>query len=245
MWDVCVLGKCASKLCEHDTGTIQGHVRMLLTTLKGRTLDNGPPWFVIDLNSIDRRRVRAFDFSGTGTDRENDADPAHYEIDVGSLNVSSIPLETPVKVRGFVNAFGQAPEDFEAQTVIDVSNVIASLTVNWGSLPATAFASISSEALTLNLEGVGLFHHLTRAGVVIDLTELLNPPLIKPTEGGLGLFTISQDGVHQIHLTFENFVIDLQNRLLENRTVKSLSATGFFDDDTAILTARYIALKMR
>jgi hypothetical protein len=230
---------------ETELNAIQGHVRMLLTTLKGRTLDNGPPWFVIDLNSIDRRRVRAFDFSGTGTDAENNADPAHYEIDIGSLNVSSLPLETPVKVRGFVNAFGQAPEDFEAQTVVDVSNVMAFLTMNWGRDSTTAFTSVSSEALTLNLEAVGLFHHLTRVGVVIDLTELLTPPLIQPYEEGLGLFTISQDGAHKLHLTFEGFVTDLQDRLADNGIVKSLSAIGHFNDSTSTLTAGTISIKIR
>jgi len=230
---------------ETELDATLGYARMLLTTLRGRTLDNGPPWFVIDLNSIDRRRVGTFDFTGTGTDTENDADPAHYEIDVGSLDVSSIPIETPVKMRGFVNAFGQAPEDFEARTVVDVSNVMAFLIVNWGPDSTTALESISSEALTLNLEAVGLFHHLTRVGVVIDLTELSNLPLIQPKEGGLGLFIISQDGAHQIHLTFENFVTDLQNRLAENGIVKSLSAIGHFNDDTSILTAGNIAITIR
>jgi hypothetical protein len=218
---------------------------MLLTTLRGRTLDNGPPWFVVDLNSIDRHRVRTFDFSGTGTDTNNDADPAHYEIDVGSLDVSSIPLETPVKVRGFVNAFGQAPEDFDAQSVVNVSNVMAFLTVNWSPDSTTAFASISSEALTLNLEAVGLFHHLTRVGVALDLTELSNPPLIQPIEEGLGLFTISQDGTHKLHLTFTNFVTDLQERLAANGIVKSLSAIGHFYDSASILTAVSITVKIR
>jgi hypothetical protein len=230
---------------ETELDATQGHVRMLLTTLRGRTLDNGPPWFVIDLDSIDRRRVRTFDFSGTGTDTENDADPAHYEINVGSLDVSSIPLETPVKVRGFVNTFGQAPEDFEAQTVVDVSNVMAFLTVNWGPNSITAIESISSEALTLNLETVGLFHHLTRVGVVIDLTELSDPLLIQPIEEGLGFFTISRDGAHKLHLTFANFVTDLEEQLAANDKVKSLSAIGHFNDSTSILTAASIAIKIR
>jgi hypothetical protein len=230
---------------ETELDATQGHVRMLLTTLRGRTLDNGPPWFVIDLDSIDRRRVRTFDFSGTGTDTENDADPAHYEIDVGSLDVSSIPLETPVKVRGFVNTFGQAPEDFEAQTVVDVSNVMAFLTVNWGPNSITAIESISSEALTLNLETVGLFHHLTRVGVVIDLTELSDPLLIQPIEEGLGFFTISRDGAHKLHLTFANFVTDLEEQLAANDKVKSLSAIGHFNDSTSILTAVNISIKIR
>jgi hypothetical protein len=117
--------------------------------------------------------------------------------------------------------------------------------MNWDWDSTTAFTSVSSEALTLNLEAVGLFHHLTRVGVVIDLTELLTPPLIQPYEEGLGLFTISQDGAHKLHLTFEGFVTDLQDRLADNGIVKSLSAIGHFNDSTSTLTAGTISIKIR
>ncbi|MCK4557093.1 MAG: metallophosphoesterase, partial [Candidatus Aminicenantes bacterium] len=161
---------------ETELDATEGYAHIQLTTISGLTVYTGLPWFVVDLNSIGRRRVSIFDFSGTGISPENDADPANYEIDVGSLDVSSISLGNPVKVRGFMNSFGQAPEDFQAWTVVDVSNVRACLAVNWVPPSSTAFDSISSENLTLNLEGVGIFHHLDRAGVVIDLTELLDSP---------------------------------------------------------------------
>jgi len=229
---------------ETELDATEGYAHMHLTTISGLTVYTGLPWFVVDLNSIGRRRVSIFDFSGTGISPENDADPANYEIDIGSLDVSSIPLGNPVKVRGFMNSFGQAPEDFQAWTVIDVSNVRACLAVNWVPPSATAFDSISSENLTLNLDGVGIFHHLDRAGVVIDLTELLDSPLIQPNEEGEGLFLISQDGTLQVHFTFESFVTDLEERLADSGTVKGLFAAGLFDDATAILTVRHIAIRM-
>ena len=200
---------------ETELDATEGYAHIQLTTISGLTIYTGLPWFVVDLNSIGRRRVSIFDFSGTGISPENDADPANYEIDVGSLDVSSIPLGNPVRVRGFMNSFGQAPEDFQAWTVVDVSNVRACLAVNWVPPSATAFESLSSEYLTLNLEGVGIFHHLDRAGVIIDLTELLDSPSIQPTEGGEGVFLISQAGTHQVHFTFESFVTDLEERLAE------------------------------
>jgi len=229
---------------ETELDATEGYARMHLTTLRGQALAAGPPWFVVDLNSIDARRVGLFDFTGTGTIPADDANPANYEIDVGSLDVSSISPGTPVKVRGFANTFGQAPEDFNAWTVIDVSNVRASLVVNWRPSSATAFEYLSSEYLTLNLDGVGLFHHVHRAGVVIDLTELFDSPSIEPEEEGEGLFVIYQDGSLQVHFTFENFVSDLETRLANDGTVQSFSAFGHFDDTTSILTARHIAIKM-
>jgi len=188
--------------------------------------------------------VGIFDFTGTGISPENDADPSNYEIDVGALDVSAIPSGTPVKVRGFVNRFGQAPEDFDAWTVVNVSSARAHLVVNWVPASAVAFDSLSAENLTLNLEGVGLFHHLDRAGVVIDLTELLNPPSIQPPEGGDGLFVISEEGTFQVYLAFENFVAGLEDRLAAEGTVKGIFASGHFDDSTTTLTARYIIVRM-
>lgn len=229
---------------ETELDATEGYARMHLTTLRGSAIDAGPPWFVIDLSAIDGRRVSLFDFTGTGISPENDANPANYEIDVGALNISSILPGAPVKVRGFANTFGLAPEDFDAWTVIDVSGVRASLVVHWRPPSSAAFESISSDNLTLNLGGVGLFHHLSRAGVVIDLTELLDSPSIQPREEEEGLFVISQDETHQVHFSFENFVTDLEDRLTNSGTVKGIEATGHFDDSTATLTARHIAIRM-
>jgi hypothetical protein len=229
---------------ETELDATEGYARMHLTTLRASAIDAGPPWFVIDLSAIDARRVSLFDFTGTGISPENDANPANYEIDVGALDISSILPGAPVKVRGFANTFGQAPEDFDAWTVIDVSSVRACLVVNWRPASATAFESISSDNLTLNLEGVGLFHHVSRAGVVIDLTELLDSPIIQPREEEEGVFVISQDGTHEVHFSFGNFVIDLQDRLANDGTVKRIEATGHFDDSTSILIAGHIAIRM-
>ena len=229
---------------ETELDATEGYARMHLTTLRGQALAAGPPWFVVDLNSIDGRRVGIFDFTGTGISPENDANPANYEIDVGALDVSSLSPGAPVKVRGFANTFGQAPEDFNAWTVIDVSNVRASLVVSWRPPSAAAFEYFSSDNLTLNLDGVGLFHHVHRAGVVTDLTELFDSPSIEPEEEGEGLFVIYQNGTLQVHFTFENFVSDLESRLATDGTVQSIAAFGHFDDTTSTLTARHIAVKM-
>jgi hypothetical protein len=229
---------------ETELDATEGYARMHLTTLRGQALAAGPPWFVVDLNSIDGRRVGIFDFTGTGISPENDANPANYEIDVGALDVSSLSPGAPVKVRGFANTFGQAPEDFNAWTVIDVSKVRASLVVSWRPPSADAFEYLSSDYLTLNLDGVGHFHHVHRAGVVTDLTELFDSPSIEPEEEGEGLFVIYQDGTLQVHFTFENFVSDLESRLANDGTVQSIAAFGYFDDATSTLIARHIAVKM-
>ena len=128
--------------------------------------------------------------------------------------------------------------------MIDVSNVKAVMTVNWDPVSTTAFENLSAQGLTLNLEGIGLFHHMGRAGVVTDLVMLSDSPFIQPREGGQGLFSITQNGTCQLHTTFENFVADLKDRLADGGAVKDLVATGLFDDGTATLTVGNVSVKL-
>ncbi|MDY6844700.1 MAG: metallophosphoesterase [Thermodesulfobacteriota bacterium] len=235
------------ELNDDETDLDANYVRLLLTTLKGTVVDvtTETDLLVINLQSIDKRCIHIFDFSGTGTGPEYDADPTYYEIDVKSLDISSLLANTPVKVRGFVTPFGQAPVDFRAQTVINVSDIKAVMTVDWKPATTTAFENISIEGLTLNMEGVGRFHHLARAGVVKDLTTLSSSPSIEPQEGTQGPFWIAQDGTWQLHTSFENFIEDLKDRLEQGDKVKGAIATGLFDDVTATLTANIITIKLK
>jgi len=200
--------------------------------------------FVIDLQAIDGRAVSLFDFAGTGVDAANDADPAYYEIDTGTLDTSMFSDGMPVRVRGFVRAFGQAPADFEAQTLVDVVRQRAVMAVNWVPASATAISSIGADGMTLDLTGVGRFHHLVRGRVSIDLEEQGVAPQIVPRADGDGVFWIGQSGTRQLHTSFANFAQDLDDRLAAGATVKYLGASGFYDDATSVLTAGLVAVAL-
>jgi hypothetical protein len=223
-----------------DRGLNADFVHLQLTTLRGtvnRVVDDKQ--IDVNLKSIDGRRINIFDFQGTGIDTGNDADPNDYEIDTNNLVIPSLHTGSPVKVFGFVNAFGQAPEDFKAQKVVDVSGIPALMNVSWFPANPNAFENLSTEGITLSLDDVGLFHHIGRAGVVINLNV---SPTIQPdsSKGGAGLFSISQDWTRHLHFSFENFVTDLEGRLMENASVKHLTAIGPFNDVNATLTASHI-----
>ena len=219
-----------------------GSVRLLLTTVRGKVVTNANDPLVINLQSIDSRRVGLFDFAGTGMTPEQDADPAAYEVGIGTLDTSFLMQESPVKVIGFTRPFGQAPADFQAQTIVDVADINANLAIDW--LPATTnpFTDISSEALTLNLEGHGKFHHVSRAGVVV---ELPSNTMIEADADGKGMFFIEQAGTVQLYTTFADFVQDLQTRLAGNAAVRGIKAHGKYDDQAAIFTANTIKVKIR
>ncbi len=236
---ITAFGSLNSEETELDAG--EGFVRMNLTTLRGdiARLDSS---LYIDLSAINGRDVGLFDFSGTGVDSANDADPAEYDVAAGALDVSGLTAGKPVKCRGFVTDFGHAAAsaDFEAVAVVDVSNVKGLMVVNWSPSSADPFETITAGGLTINLDGAGDFHRLNRAGVVTDLNGLSKPPEVKAQVTGSGLFVIHQGGSSQLFFSFSGFSDELIQRLNENASVNLMAARGQFDDTTETLTANWV-----
>ncbi len=227
-----------------------GQVRMLLTTLRGMVVGTvsgaevtAP--LVIDLQSIDRRRIGIFDFEGTGEDTDHDADPENYEIYTGNLDISSFAHNTPVKVRGIVTPFGQASPDFDARTVVDFSNVKSFMNIHWHPASTDPFEELSTERITINLDGVGHFHRVGRDHMVVDLKDLSQPPIIRPTDEGEGLFWITWPGMAQLYTSFDDFVDHLADRMAHDFAVKKIFATGLFDGTTATLTTEFVVVKLK
>jgi hypothetical protein len=236
---ITAFGSLNSEQTELDAG--EGFVRMHLATLKGEVarLDGG---LYVDLAAINGRDVGLFDFSGTGVDPANDADPAEYDVDTGDLSLSGLAPGKPLKCRGFVTSFGHAADsaDFEAVSVVDVSAVKGLIVVNWSPPSSDAFETITADGFTINLADVGEFHRLNRAGVVTDLKQLSTQPEVKPQSSGSGLFVIHQGGSSQLFFTFRGFADDLIQRVSENAGVKLMAARGPFNDTTSTLTANWV-----
>jgi hypothetical protein len=230
---------------EMDAGLLQpGYVQMRYTTLRG-TVADAP--LVLALNSINGRRMALYDFSGSGDSPATDADPTHYVIDPQNLDVSGLEMGDPVRVRGFVTPYGAitavAPEAFQAYSVIDVSALKALLALNWNPASMTAVENINADGLTLNLDGVGHFHHIVRGTVATDLAQASASTQVQPKDSGEGLYWISQNGSHQLHTSFANFTQDLAMRLATSG-VKHVAATGDYDDATGVLKAGLMAVAL-
>ena len=222
-----------------------GYAHLLFTSLRATV--NGTSPLTLNVQSINGRRIALFDFSGTGA-TEN-ADPANYEIDTGAINIDSITNGDVVKVRGFVKPFGKTDSaDFSAQTIVNVSDIPGSLVVGW---PQTSITALSidpnAQNITLDLNGVGLFHHVSRAGVVIDLTQLATPTSIEAGNGSAklgGMYFIVQNGGWKLHTSFGNYLNDLQSRLDQGSLVRGVAARGIFDDSSAVMTASRITVNL-
>lgn len=226
----------------------QGVVRMKLTALRG-TVVNTSPLLTVALQSIDRRNIGIFDFTGTGIDAGHDANPSAYVIDPGTLSLSFLSASAPARVLGFVTPFGQvsgsSPADFDAETIIDLSSVTAFMAVNWNPASASALGTPSTNGLTLDLSGVGKFHYVVRGAVATDLTQSGSSATIAPPASGAGLFLIhNSNGSVQGFLSFSDFVTGLTTRLSGGAKVHAVTARGTFDDAAATLSAGFVNVRL-
>jgi hypothetical protein len=212
-------------------------VRLHRTRLAGVARQVGPGSLVLEAQRFGVRRASLFDFTGTGPEGQP-ADPSRYEIVTGSLSLAGIAAGTPLRVFGFVAPFGAAPPDFEAITLVDVSDVGAVLSVVW--------TRDSDEQIVLDTESIGFdftdsptVHHVERAGTRIDLTELPEVSL-EPRDDSRGRFVISDGHMTTVFLELDPFLAELERRFDSGRDVRRITAVGRFDDASGVLTAASI-----
>ncbi len=227
----------------------EGMAQLLLTRLRGTVLstgaETGATQLTMDLKAIDGRNVDIFNFQGTGTDSTHDADPSLYEIQAAGLKAGSLVVEKPVEVRGFVSAFGQAPPDFRALSLIQAGPVKAFLKVKWHPPTSNAFTSLTAQGLVLNLEHATLFSIGSSGHLMVDHNSPTAAPGIQPGSNGKGLFVIEWHGKRTAFTTFDTFVTDLSARLADGIKVNKLFMTGSYDEDQSLFTAEDMKVQLQ
>ncbi len=224
-----------------DAGS--GRVRLNLTHLLGSVVAANPGHLALDLAAIDGRRPAIFDFTGTGTAPEVDADPRAYEIATSALDLNRFAIGAPARAFGFVTPFGTAPPDFLGRTVVDYSELRAELGVGWGTDGSSApFAALNPTGLVIDLENpdLGSRHHLKIGARVVDLLRLPSPLTVAPAEGRV-LFAIADGEDIEVLSDFARFAERLAERLAGGKKLRSLHARGAFDAGSSTLTAHYVA----
>jgi hypothetical protein len=224
-----------------------GSVRLLLSTLSGQVVSVGPGTLVVDVRAMDGRDVSLFDFTGTGGAAEDDADPANYQIDTGTLDLGFVTEGAGVQVRGFVTPFGAAPPDFSARTVVARSLTVdgaALLDLTWDPATTEPFTEASADGVTLSLTGVGERHHLVQRWRVADLLDLPDAPIIVPPADGAGMFAVSLPESLHIYYTFAGFVDAVAAFQADGQEATRLVAHGDWAADTSTLTSKALSLRM-
>jgi hypothetical protein len=223
----------------------QGAVRMHVTHVSGIVNTVMPGQTDITLHAFDRRRADIFDFAGTGSSPDLDADPNNYEISTGNLAMSDFAAGRPIVAYGFPTAFGMAPPDFSGRTVVDYVDVRSALGVGWGAEGTIApFISAGEDGLLLNNQNPDIDnrHYIKQGPVLIDLTALDSSTLIVPRESDRQLFSIKSQDSLRLYSDFNDFVADLSTSLNGSTTARSLHAYGNYDADSNILTAYKIGI---
>lgn len=228
--------------------TNDGFVRLLPTHLSGTVQMIQTGEVTLDLQSIGARRASVFDFSGTGATSTSDADPANYQVGLGSLSGSDLAASDPVRITGFVHTFGNAPPDFDARSIANFREGRAAILAGWGSDGTTApFSVMNSDSLTVDLANgdLGAAHYLRRGTVLTDLNDLPASPPIGPNSTGIGLFAIGQEGSVQLFFNFSDFESALAGKLDGSTHVRGFFAYGGYDSTTNAFTANTIAVQLK
>jgi len=227
----------------YEMNAADGYARMQLTTVRGSVVQMDSP-LALKLQYIGHRNARIFDFTGTGVNVSNDADVEFYEINSGALSLDNVTLNEPVKVRGFVRAFGLAPEDFDAQTLVLLADARALMMVNWSPASHTAISEVTADSMTLDLDGAGRFHHVSQSGGLTNLVALSGNPVLKPNTSGTGVYVITRPFSVHVFVDFSEFSRTL-SELIASHAVRSVQAVGKFDKDEVSMTLRGMRVKLR
>lgn len=213
--------------------TTEGHVRMLVSDVKGQVESLEP--LTLDLASINDRNPEIFDFTGTGVDEANDADSASYEVETQTLTLPDLHSADMVSVKGFVAPFGAAPEDFIAQTVINVAEkrMGAALVAHWAKGSENPFTVLSGGSITL--DPANARHDELLVGGYRNLPAP-DSYIIVPVEdrGRYALKVRGQKSI-QVYSNFEGFVDALAEALQGGSSVKQMLVKGRYDAETGTI----------
>ena len=225
-----------------------GRVRMNLTPIYGFVNQAGVGSMILKLESIAGRKVSAFDFAGTGASAAQDADPMNYEVATSALDVSRFNVGQPTKIIGYPTPFGAAPPDFDARTLVDFPRMPAMMKLAWFPAGTTApFSSQEATGLVLNLANpdLGRTHFITIGPRIVDLTRLpASPSIVPPDSGPTAYLIVVRDESHSFR-DFGDFVADLGVRLNGTTSMTSFTASGSFNGDSNVFTARSIVAVLK
>ncbi len=217
-------------------------VRLRYSDISGNVVSASP--LQIKLQTINRRNVQRFDFSGTGIDTAHDADLNRYEVNSTTLNLNQVNSPSPLRVRGYPTPFGSAPADFNAKTVIDVSQTLAMLYVGYGAKGSdSAITSLDDSGLQLNLDASSGRHVIKQNGVVTDLTSLSAMPLIVPADGQ-ALYALNAGHRLAVYRNWADFEQALNGHLDAGAKVKLVTSKGRFDPVDNSINSRAVMVRL-
>jgi hypothetical protein len=224
-----------------------GRVRMHRTNLLGTVTDANPGNLALSLASIGPHRATVYDFTGTGMSPAQDANPTHYEVTTGALDLTRLVPGSPARVIGFVTPFGSAPADFEGRTVVDYLDVASILSMGWGKAGTAApFLSVDANGIVIDNHNaqIGARHFIASGPIVVDVKALATPPQILPKASVRGMFAIGEPRTVEVFSNFADFTAKLAEKLGAGQKALGMTAAGQFDAATSQLTTARITVTL-
>ena len=219
----------------------EGYVRVHATSLSGIAVSNDP--LVLDLSFINGRRASLYDFEGTGVSTDADADPDNYEVATATLDTVSVFEGDPIRALGFVSEFGTAPADFNAEVLIDASEVKALLTAHYGREGSVGALSISdADVLLLNLDAARA--NLVKAGIPVDLSES-DVLAVSPSQESAGIFSVAVGRRVEVYTRYSDFIDALDAYLSSESALLRFTAQGEYDSLAGTLTSKRMQVHLR
>ena len=213
----------------------EGRVRMLVSRLAGRVLESQP--LVVELRSISHVNPARLDFSGTGGIASEDSDPEFYEIDTSRMMLDSFEHGEAVGVRGYVNDFGMAPDDFNALGVRDLKSDMraAMLKVLWADAgTALPFSNITPDRIDLDLSVARIILELP-GHRKISPEQLALVPALK--QGALYAISIRGSDRVSLYRDFSDLVEALVGHLDSGDILHHVNAKGGYNSSSEVLNA--------
>ncbi len=224
----------------------EGLVRLVESAIAG--LAAGAPSsgiLTVDVRSVDRRPVAAFDFTVDGTAL---VDPAAAKVGIGTMTLAGIGAGSAVIARGFFVPVDADPAgaDFEALSVVDRTNTASLLGVRWLPPASAPFSSASSSGVAIDLSTVSVAK-LDLGGVaLVDLTGGPDPQVVPAPAGGV--FAVLQGTSVTLYDDFGLWLSDVQARLAATTNpvgAGGLVGFGRWDSSSTTMTAKRVALRVR
>ncbi|MDP9010398.1 MAG: hypothetical protein M3N91_17130 [Pseudomonadota bacterium] len=218
-----------------------GRVRLDLTSAEGLVTAQGTAGLTLNLTSLGGRSISTFDFIGSG------AAANQYAVATGTLALTNSIVGAPVVVTGFPSAFGTAPPDFAASTLLDPTTIQAELVVDWNGGTAAPFTSFDSTLITFDVNNgsIGARHQIRIGSQIVDIVGLSPGLTIAPiTAGSAMVFSIGHSASFTVESfnTYAAFIAQLQSELSGATLATGMTAVGQYTVSTSAFSATSLTL---
>lgn len=235
--------RATGELIDDETWDLSsGVLRVSRSSVSGQVVSTAP--LALSLNFINGRRADLFDFSGTGTTEDADADPTFYELALRRSASREIENNDPLRAFGFAQNFGQAPEDFDVQTLVNAVDVKGHMVISYGENGADEVLTVTeANDLVFDLEAALGRHHISRVGIPVDLKTFDEVPVVSPDETS-GVFSIT--GGQRIQM-FRDYALFVESVLLEleaGAQISRFDAHGYYENMDNSFTSRRIRIHL-